>query len=87
MKYESYYKKQFNDIKTILKKRCQNIKYFSFTWFKLFLECYHKTETNFKNGVLKKCYEPIFETKFYINNSCAYCEFLCIFYEFQKEAR
>ena len=85
MKYENYYKKQFQDIKTLLQKRCRNIKHFNYQWFKLFVKCYQKTKENYKNNIMVKCYDPIFETKFYINNSGAYCEFLCIFNEFQRE--
>ena len=87
MTNKNYWKNQYNDIKSILIKQGYATKYFNFTWFKLYIECWRKTKENFKNGIFEKCYDPLFTTKFYNLNSGCYCQFLCVFSEFQKEVK
>lgn len=58
----------FTEVKTDLKKRYSDTKYFNKAFLDAFIECYEKSD-----------YTPIFNTKFYSLNGPAYCSFLELF--------
>lgn len=59
---------KFTEVKTELKKRYSNTKYFNKKFLDAFIECYKNSD-----------YTPIFNTKFYSLNGSAYCSFLELF--------
>ena len=79
---------EFQRIKAVMKNRKASTKYFT----KAFLEAYKtaraKTKSNFENliddsymhenGYVKlfHSYDEVYNSKFYQQNSCGYCEFL-----------
>lgn len=65
---------KFIDVKTELKKRYSNTKYFNKTFLDAFVECYQT-----------KDYTAIYDTKFYLLNGPAYCSFLELFNSKYKE--
>lgn len=59
---------KFTEVKTELKKRYSDTKYFNKAFLDAFIECYKASD-----------YTPIFNTKFYSLNGPAYCSFLELF--------
>jgi hypothetical protein len=59
---------KFTEVKTELKKRYSNTKYFNKAFLDAFIKCYKISD-----------YTAIFNTKFYSLNGPAYCNFLELF--------
>lgn len=59
---------KFAEVKTELKKRYSDTKYFNKAFLDAFIECYENSD-----------YTPIFNTNFYRLNGPAYCSFLELF--------
>ena len=78
------------EIKEELKRRRENVKYFSRAWFEMFLKCRRKNAENRENGIddsyytdsglvrLVHSYDPVYASDFYMKNSGCYCEFLSL---------
>lgn len=82
-------KMNFNDVKQALKARCDSTKHFDKGFYSLYvkslenvrksLENDNKNDVYEKDGIiLRHSFDEIYNTKFYNDNSCAYCEFLSI---------
>ena len=94
MNNKSYWKKVFQDIKSILKKQGYNTKYFSLSFFYDFVTAQKTREYNLQNNIddsyynnnilLFHCYDPIYNSKFYNKNGGSYCHFLSVFYDWQE---
>jgi len=83
---------EYEIIKAELKKRRENIRYFTKEFYTTFKECYiaglkarymdtykkylYKNEN--ENFFRYTYYNPVYESDFYKKNSCAYCEFLTL---------
>ncbi len=80
----------YKAIKTELKRRRENTRYFTRDFYKMFLACraarYAAAEKGSpdryeKNGIiLYHSYDPVYNSRFYQENSCCYCEFLSIIF-------
>lgn len=72
-----YVKEDYAIIKKELKKRHENVRFFTVDFLLIFEEDYIKSTRE-----KRACYERTYLTDFYNKNSAAYCEFLCIFYSY-----
>lgn len=78
----------YSQVKTELKKRCSNIKYFNKSFYNAYIKALEKTVYNVENeiddsyykGIVKlfHSWDAVYNSRFYNDNSCAYCEFLGI---------
>lgn len=78
----------YKEIKTELKRRRENTRYFNQAFYKLFREALRNMEKNIEFGVddsyirdgvrLFRAYDEIYKSDFYNKNSACYCEFLAI---------
>ena len=78
----------FKQAKIELKKVCSNTKYFNKSFFNDYITALEKRIYNIENGIddsffddgilLFNCFEKVYNSRFYRDNSCAYCEFLSI---------
>lgn len=85
-------KKYFDIIKTELKTRRENTKYFNYKFFVKYLEAIQTGAKNekagiddrYKDGIITKFhrYDEIYTDNFYIKNGGCYCEFLAIVSEY-----
>ena len=81
----------YSQVKTELKKRCSNVKYFNKAFYNDYIKSYEKTIYNFKNDIddsyykgivkLHHSWDAVYNSRFYNDNSCAYCEFLGIVFD------
>ena len=70
-------KEDYAILKKALKKRVSNMRFFTVDFLLIFEEDYiNSTRTKIP------CYDRTKITDFYNKNSAAYCEFLCLFYEY-----
>jgi len=78
------------EVKTALKKRGANTRFFNKTWYETFIECIEKGAAvparlldNEKytegNVTLFRYMIPVYESDFYNKNSTGYCEFLEVY--------
>ena len=84
-------------IKNELKNRRENIKYFNRAFFKMYLQVIQARENHIKAGTLDaqrytdglvikyRYYNPVYNSNFYIKNGPAYCEFLAVFLDYEKQ--
>ena len=80
----------YKEMKTLLKKQCSNIKYFTADFYDMFKKAYRDATKAIINGddkryrkngiLLNHCYDPVYESEFYNKNSGAYCSFLELFF-------
>lgn len=87
-------KKYYNLIKTELKKRRENVKYFNMQFFKLYVDAIQAgkkavdagaldNERYTKNNItLYHYYDNIYNTPLYTKNGGCYCEFLAVASEY-----
>ena len=73
--------KSYKEIKELLSKRVKTTKYFTNEFYNIFLMDYRTGIESVINGSDQPTWTTVFETDFYNNHSCEYCEFLCVFYE------
>lgn len=76
----------FKKLKTELSEKTKNTRYFNFSFFEDYLKARKQHMENLKNEVddsytsgyvtLYHCYDEVYNSKFYNENSCAYCVFL-----------
>lgn len=85
---------EYEEVKTELKRRRENVKHFTREFFETYKECNQAAETaRAKNETEKHAYQKkgenfkryhfwdkIYNSDFYNLNSCAYCEFLSIIF-------
>lgn len=82
--------KEYKVIKQELKARRNNINYFTPEFYNDFVTAYRTAtnavidgiETHYrKDGIiLNRCYDSVYNSRFYQDNSGTYCEFLSVFY-------
>lgn len=83
--------RHYKELKAELSKRRKNIKYFNMDFLTAFVKAQDKKRYNIEHDIddsypmedyphvkLYHCYDDVYNSKFYQENSCAYCEFLCI---------
>lgn len=81
-------KKYYNIIKTELKRRRENTKYFNYAFFEKYIKAIQAYNNNlkagiddsYKDGIVTKYhhYDDIYNDKFYMYNGGCYCEFLAV---------
>ena len=79
---------KYQDIKNELSALVSSTRYFSRKWFDLWLSCYRKRLDNIEKGIddsyyqdnvlLFHSWDDIYKSRFYRDNSSAYCEFLSV---------
>ena len=82
--------KEYQEVKQELSKTCTNLKYFTRAFYADFVKAYQAataatiagTSPRYEKGgiVLNHCYDAIYNSRFYQDNSGTYCEFLSVFY-------
>lgn len=79
---------KYQDVKNELSALVSSTRYFSRKWFDMWLSCYKNRMDNieneiddsyYSNGVLLfHSWDAVYNSRFYRENSCAYCEFLSV---------
>lgn len=81
-------KMNFKEAKAELKTRVSSAKYFNKDFYNRYRNALKKTRMCIENGIddiyekdgirLFHSWDDVYTSDFYVKNSCAYCEFLCI---------
>ena len=80
---------RFEDVKNELKTRVSSLWFFDRQFYKLYLDCLKKTRENVENDVDDSYFifpgvtgfhswDGVYHSRFYRENSGAYCEFLAV---------
>lgn len=89
----------YEKIKGILATRVASTKYFSRAFFNTFekatkavwkasedgIDDWYPSPEN-PNVLLRHSFDPVYESRFYRDNSCGYCEFLSVYHEIAKRS-
>lgn len=83
-------KMNYETVKRELQKRCSSVKHFSKAFYTIYRKSLSETLKNAENGIddsyykgivkLYHSWDEVYNSKFYRENGCAYCEFLSIVY-------
>ena len=83
-------KMSYETVKRELQKRCSNVKHFSKAFYNIYKKSLSETIKNAEKGIddsyykgivkLYHSWDEVYNSKFYRENGCAYCEFLSIVY-------